>query len=77
MDGRAPRYNHDFTITAGQTGHMSIPFSEFALAEDSPPDPDGHLEVGKLRSIGLIDIIGTIEGVTEQNTLWLADMKAK
>jgi hypothetical protein len=76
-DGRAPRYNHDFTITAGQVGHMTIPFSEFTLAEDSPPDPDGHLDVSKLRSIGLIDIIGTAEGVKEQNTLWLADLRAK
>jgi hypothetical protein len=56
---------------------MSIPFSEFSLAEDRPPDPDGHLELGKLRSIGLIDIIGTVEGTTAQNTLWLADMRAK
>jgi hypothetical protein len=32
--------------------------------------------VGKLRSIGLIDIIGTIEGVTTRHA-WLADMKAK
>jgi hypothetical protein len=63
VDGRAPRYNHDFTVTAGQAGHMSIPFSEFKLAEDSPPDPDGHLEIGKIRSIGLVDIIGMAEGV--------------
>jgi hypothetical protein len=76
-DGRAPRYNHDFTVAAGQTGHMSIPFSEFTLAEDSPPDPDGHLEVAHLRSMGLIDIIGTSQGVKETNTLWLADLRAK
>src|SRR5262249_26357493 len=34
-DGRAPRYNHDFTIAAGQTGHMTVPFTEFKLADDS------------------------------------------
>jgi hypothetical protein len=75
--GRAPRYNHDFTLDAGQSGHMVIPFSEFTLAEDSPPDPDGHLEVAKLRSIGFIDIIGTLEGAKARNTFWLADLRAK
>ena len=77
VDGRAPRYNHDFTVAAGQTGHMSIPFSEFTLADDSPPDPDGHLEISKIRSIGLVDIIGIAEGVRAQNTLWVTDMRAK
>jgi hypothetical protein len=78
VDGRpAPRYNHDFTVSAGQTGHMSIPFSEFTLAEDSPPDPAGHLELGKIRSIGLVDISGMIDGNKDNNTLWLAEIKAQ
>ena len=77
VDGRAPRYNHDFTVAAGQTGHMSIPFSEFTLADDSPPDPAGHLELNQVRSLGLVDVGGMLEGAAGQNTLWIAEVKAQ
>jgi hypothetical protein len=76
-DGRAPRYNHDITVAAGQTGHVRIPFSEFSLADDSPPDPAGHLELNQVRSLALVDVSGMLEGAVGQNTLWIAEVKAQ
>jgi hypothetical protein len=77
VNGRGPRYNHDFTVAAGQTGHMSIPFSEFTLADDSPPDPAGRLELNQIRSLNLVDISGMLEGSTGPNTLWIAEVKVQ
>ena len=78
VDGKpGPRYNLDFEISGGQTGHMRMPFEEFTLAEDSPPDPAGHLDLGKVRSIGLADVRGLLTGAMEENTVWVADMRAQ
>jgi hypothetical protein len=78
IEGRpGARYNHDFLVGAGQVGHMQIPLSEFTLAEDSPPDPVGHLDPGKVRSLGLVDLSGILEGGKEKNTLWLADLRTQ
>jgi len=78
VDGKAgPRYNLDFTLSAGQTGHMSMPLGEFTLADDCAPDPAGHLDVSKVRTISLADVSGLLNGSTEKNTIWLADLRAR
>ena len=78
IDGKqGPRYNLDFTVSAGQTGHMNMPFAEFTLADDSPADPSGHLDLAKVRTISLVDLSGMLNGSDEKNTLWLADMRAQ
>jgi hypothetical protein len=72
-----PRYNFDFQISAGATGHIIIPFSELTLAEESQPGPSGYLDVGRVRSISLVDISGIVDGATGNNTVWLTAMRTQ
>ena len=56
--------------------HQAIPFAEFVLDQNSPPDPAGKFDSSKMRTISVMDVTGAAGNETTPNTLWLADVRA-
>ncbi len=55
---------------------LSIPFTEFALDHNSPPDPAGEFDPSRVRTISMMDVTGAAGNETQANTLWLAGVRA-
>ena len=54
----------------------SISFADFALAEDSPKDSNGHLDLDQLKSITIVDATGFFGLGKQKNTLWIGPIRA-
>ena len=76
VNGKGARYTYLVEIPAGmKPQHEAIPFSDFVLDENSPPDPAGKLDPSRVRTISLLDITSASINETLSNTLWLADVR--
>ncbi len=76
VGGKGARYTHVIEVAGGsEPRHESIPFAEFNLDENSPPDPAGKFDPARMRTITLMDVAGAGGNETVANTLWLADVR--
>jgi hypothetical protein len=72
------RYTSLVDVPAGSKAtRFSIPFRDFSLADDSPPDSDGQLDLNQLKTLTIVDISGLINKGQEKNTLWLGPIRAR
>ena len=77
VSGKGARYTYLLEVAGGKNSqHQSIPFTEFALDQNSPPDPAGKFDSSKMRTISVMDVTGAAGNETTANTLWLADVRA-
>ncbi|HZP81560.1 MAG TPA: hypothetical protein VFB21_07985 [Chthonomonadaceae bacterium] len=54
----------------------SVSFADFTLAEDSPKDENGHLDLDQLKTLTLVDITGAFGIGAQKNTLWIGPLRA-
>ncbi len=75
--GKGSRYTYLIEVKGDSKKQtVTIPFTEFALDENSPPDPAGKFDPTKIRSLSLLDVTGVTATEAVPNTLWLADVRA-
>jgi hypothetical protein len=68
------KYTAIVDVPAGaKSTSFRLPFTDFKPAEDSK-DPDGKLDPGKVKSLTLVDVSGTLEKVNRDNVLWLSNL---
>jgi hypothetical protein len=71
------KYNATAEIPAGATAtRKTISFTDFTLADDSPPDPVGHLDRAQIKTIAFVDITGILGAGQGKNTLWIGPIRA-
>jgi hypothetical protein len=76
VNGKGARYTHMLEVAGEMKPHQeSIPFAEFVLDENSPPDPAGKFDPARARTISLLDVTSALGNETLTNTLWLADVR--
>ena len=76
VKGKGARYTYMLEVAGGKKPqHQSIPFTEFVLDQNSPPDPAGRFDPSKMRTISVVDVTGAARNETTANTLWLADIR--
>lgn len=54
----------------------SISLASFQIADDSPPDPDGKLDLDKLKTLDLVDVTGYLGIGPQSNTLYIGPIRA-
>lgn len=54
----------------------SVSFSDFMIAEDSPKDPDGQLDLDQIKTISFVDITSAFGIDKQKNTLWIGPISA-
>jgi hypothetical protein len=54
----------------------TIAFSDFTLADDSPPDANGKLDLDNIKHIAFADTAGFMATEKRANTIWLANLRA-
>lgn len=70
------KYNAVVDVPAGaKSTPFRLLFSEFKAADDSK-DPNGKLDLGKVKNLLLIDVSGAVEKVDRENVLWLGNLMA-
>ena len=75
--GQGPRYNTTVQVPGNQKPvHEAISFADFMLDENGPSDPEGKLDVSKLKTLSLVDITGTFSHEKQRNTIWIANIQA-
>ncbi len=75
--GQGPRYNATIEVPGNQKPvHEAISFADFKLDENGPADPEGKLDVSKLKTLSLVDVTGAFTHEKQKNTIWIADIHA-
>lgn len=75
------RYNTVIDLAGGNaTSRKALYFSDFKLADDSPPDPNNRLDLDQLKSITILDFSGFVPGFInppkQEETLWIGPIRA-
>ncbi len=69
------KYQTTVPLEAGEPFRTpNVPFDQFKLANDSPPDPDGRLDADQLKEMTLADLSAAAGNAAPANTLWLDDV---
>lgn len=75
---QGPRYTTTLDVPGNSKPvHQSISFADLTLDENGPADPDGKLNPDQIKSISLTDITGAFSHEQQQNTIWIAQMRAQ
>jgi len=70
------RYDSDVRVPGGNKAlHMDIPLNMFEASDNGPRDPDGKLDLDRLRSITLLDFTGAETQEVVVNTLRIGDLR--
>ncbi len=71
------KYNATVDLPVGGTAvERTVAFSDFKLADDSPADSDGHLDLDQLKTMTILDLTGLLGSGQGKNTLWLGPIRA-
>lgn len=54
----------------------NVKFDDFTLADDSPPDTNGKLDLDSLKLVGFLDLSFLDTQEKRTNTLWVANLRA-
>jgi hypothetical protein len=69
IDGN--KFNSIVEVPGGsQLKHLNIPFDDFKVTDDSK-DPNGKLDLKKVKSLLIIDLSGAQDQADHDNTLWI------
>lgn len=68
------KYNALVDVPAGSKAkHFSLPFADFKASDDSK-DTDKKLDLGKVKTLTVIDVSGVTEQADRDNVLWLNNL---
>lgn len=71
------KYNATLDIPGDSVpARRSVSFADFAIAEDSPQDANGHLDLDQLKTLTIVDITGAFGIAPQKNTLWIGPLRA-
>ncbi|MCS6777820.1 MAG: carbohydrate binding domain-containing protein [Chloroherpetonaceae bacterium] len=71
------RYQTIVTVAGGRQAQQKVlPFSQFRMADDSPPDANGKLDLDRVKTMGFADLAFLGPVAKKTNTLWIARVYA-
>jgi hypothetical protein len=73
---QGPRYNLTLEVPGGgKVVHREVVIEAFEHAADSPNDPNGKLDLDKIKTLTILDITGTVSQLTGKNSLWIGNIR--
>lgn len=71
------RYNAVIEVEGEKKAQKkNVKFDDFTLADDSPPDTNGKLDLDSLKLVGFLDLSFLETQEKRSNTLWVANLRA-